>query len=179
MACIVAGIISLLQHKNSIQEKPEIYNIENCPFCSKAALWRHGYRFRKPDRENDEKSTLNPIPILRMYCSSCRRTCSVLPECIPPRRWYLWLVQQTALLFHLAGISLNKISQEIKPSHWTVSRWVNRLKDQFQDHVITLRSKWSCLGYHTGFNDFWAAALNKIELSQAMLFLNDQGISVP
>jgi hypothetical protein len=83
MACILAGIISLLQHKNSIQEKPEIYNIENCPFCSKAALWRHGYRFRKPDRENDEKSTLNPIPILRMYCSSCRRTCSVLPECIP------------------------------------------------------------------------------------------------
>lgn len=179
MACIVASILSLLQHKNSLQNHPELYHVEYCPHCGKSGLWRHAFRYRKSDRENDEKSTLNPIPILRLYCKSCRRTCSVLPECIPSRRWYLWLIQQTALLLQLAGTSFNKISQKIKPSRWTISRWVKRLKDQFQYHTITLKSKWSCLGYHTVFNDFWEAALNKMDLSHAMLFLNNHGVSVP
>lgn len=179
MVCIVAGILSLVQHKNFIKENPEIFNIENCPHCGKATLWRHGYRFRKSDRENDEKFTLNLIQILRMYCPSCHRTCSVLPECISPKRWYIWLIQQTALLLQLSGMSFNKISQMIKPSRWTISRWAKRLKEQFQNHAMTLRSKWSWLGYRASFNDFWTAALNKIDLSRLMLFLNYQGVFVP
>jgi transposase-like protein len=181
MACIFAGILSLTQHLSTLKNSPEAYCIDQCPHpdCGKSGLWGHGFRYRKSDREHDEPSTLNPIPIQRLYCPSCKRTCSVLPACIPPWRWYLWLIQEEALRLYLSGQSFNKISQCIKPSRWTISRWLIRLKEQFKEHALHLKSRWSDLGYHQTFNDFWSAALNKIRLSQSMVFLNNQNVFVP
>lgn len=182
MASIVSGILSLVQHLILLEENPEKYCLESCPHpnCGKAGLWRHGFRYRKVDRENnDQEPSLNPIPILRLYCPACRRTCSLLPECIPPLRWYLWRIQQAAVMLFFSGMSLNKISQKILPSRWTISRWMKRLADQFELHALHLKSKWSWLGYHTSLNTFWPALLDKMELSRAMLFLNNQGVVVP
>lgn len=181
MACIVASILSLKQHLKSLETNPEFYYLECCsyPGCGKSGLWRHGFRYRKSDRENDEKSTLNPIPILRLYCPSCGHTCSVLPECIPPFRWYLWLVQQAAIKLYLSGESFNKISQKIMPSRWTISRWLKRLGDQFETHALHLKSKWSWLGCKTKLDEFWLALLDKMDLSHSMLFLNNQGVVIP
>ena len=181
MACIVAGILLLTQHENVLKNNPEKYWVKICPHpdCGKIGLWRHGFRYRKSDRENDGKSTLNPVSILRLYCPTCNRTCSVLPECIPPLRWYLWIIQQKGLELYLAGLSVNKISEQIKPSRWTISRWIKRLKDQFKIHEFNLKGKWSWLGYKTTFHEFWAALLNKIHLSRIMLFLNNKNIFVP
>ncbi|MBK9442558.1 MAG: hypothetical protein IPN53_15175 [Comamonadaceae bacterium] len=30
----------------------------------------------------------NPVPILRYLCNACKHTCSRLPACIAPRRWF-------------------------------------------------------------------------------------------
>ncbi len=181
MASIVSGILSLTQHLMSLKTNPETYDLECCPHpdCGKSGLWRHGFRYRKSDRENDQQSTLNPSPILRRYCPSCGRTCSLLPECIPPLRWYLWIIQQAAIKLYCEGLSFNKISQQMTPSRWTISRWLGRLKDQFELHALHLKSKWSWLGYKTSLKEFWLALLDKIPFSHAMLLLNNQGVAVP
>jgi transposase-like protein len=181
MVCILASILSLTQHLLTLKNSPEKYFINQCPHsnCGKAGLWGHGFRHRKTDREHTEQITLNPIPIRRLYCPNCKRTCSVLPECIPPLRWYLWLIQQEALTLYFAGKSLNKISQQIKPSRWTISRWLKRLNEKFKEYAFHLKSTWSDLGYHEQFDDFWTATLNKMSLSQAMVFLNNQKVFVP
>ncbi len=182
MTSIVSDILSLAQHLISLKQSPEKYYLGCCPHpsCGKSGLWRHGFRYRKADRENNEKTaSLNPIAILRLYCPACQRTCSLLPECIPPFRWYVWLIQQSAIELFFSGMSLNKINQKILPSRWTISRWIKRLADQFKLHDLHLKAKWSWLGYHTTINKFWPALLGKMHLSHAMLFLNAQGVPVP
>ena len=101
MAIILAGIHSLTQHLQQLNSNPEAYRPKRCPHCGHAGVWSHGHYLRLPDRENSGPDSLNPIPILRFFCpqAGCRRSCSALPECIPPRRWYLWSVQQAMLLF--------------------------------------------------------------------------------
>jgi hypothetical protein len=181
MVCIVASILSLMQHLFTLKNDPKKYTLDCCPYgdCGKSGLWRHGYRYRKADRENEPRSTLNPVAILRLYCPACKRTCSLLPECIPPLRWYLWVIQQAAMHAYFIGQSFNKISQQIKPSRWTIGRWVKRWQEKFKEHALHLKTKWSWLGYHTSFNDFWIAILKKVELSHAMIFLSHQGLFVP
>lgn len=180
MASIVSGILSLAQHLILLKENPKKYSLESCPNCGKAGLWRHGFRYRKADRENNDlEPSLNPIPILRLYCPTCRRTCSLLPECIPPFRWYLWCVQQAAVASFFSGVSLNKISQKILPSRWTINRWIKRLTEQFESHAFHLKTKWSWLGLNPTLNTFWLALLAAIDFSHAMLFLNNLGVLVP
>ena len=182
MASIISGILSLAQHLKSLKTTPELYHLACCPHpdCGKSGLWRHGFRNRKAERaNNDQTPSLNPIPILRLYCPACGRTCSVLPECIPPLRWHLWLIQQAAVILFFSGMSLNKISQKFSPSRRTISRWIKRLKDQFALHALHLKSKWSWLGYHMQDDTFWLALLDKKALSRVMLFLNNQEVLVP
>lgn len=179
MVCIVAGILSLAQHLKTLKENPEYYRVNFCPCCGKAGLWRHGKRYRKADRESPSNSTLNPVSIVRFYCPACGRTCSALPECIPPRRWYLWAIQWVAMLLVFRGESVNKISQKIHSSRWTVSRWIARLRNQYELHALHLKLQWPWLGYKTSLTEFWIALIEKIHFSYAMLILNQQGIAVP
>ncbi len=178
---IVAGVLSLLQHVITLKEEPKKYDVEYCPqpHCGKAGLWGHGYRYRKACRENNSQESLNPIPIPRRYCPTCKHTCSVLPECIAPLRWYLWLVQQTAMRLFFSGMSFNKMSKTLRPTRWTLSRWIARLANQFALHVLHLKTKWPSLGYNTSLTHFWSALLHQMDLSHAMLFLSSQGIFVP
>ena len=88
MTIILPNIFSLLQHIETLRKEPESYRPKRCPGCRHTTIWCHGCYTRKAD-END---TLNPVPIPRFYCPECDSTCSVLPECIPPRSWYLWKV---------------------------------------------------------------------------------------
>ena len=103
---IVAGIVSLIQYVELIKNESGILRPKRCIFCGKLGLWLHGCYPRKADRTNSGDLLLNPILIQRFFCPDCQRTCSVLPECIPPRRWYLWDIQQVALLLLLSEESL-------------------------------------------------------------------------
>ena len=102
MQRIVAGIDTIKQHLEAIKQTPEAYRPPCCPHCGLKILWQHGHYERKADRRAGQDS-LNPVPICRYCCSGCRRTCSRLPACIAPRRWYDWSVQQAVLAQGVSG----------------------------------------------------------------------------
>jgi hypothetical protein len=102
MQRIVAGITTLEQHVETTQKAAEVYRPKSCPHGGLEVVHQHGHYERKADRRA-EPPRLNPIPILRYRCAGCRRTCSRLPECIAPRRWYDWSVQQQVLQQRLNG----------------------------------------------------------------------------
>ena len=131
MRPMLPGIDTLGQHLEQLQLDPESYRPEVCPHCGKAGLWIHGTYKRKCDREGVGEACLNPIPIPRFYCPDCHHICSVLPECIAPRRWYLWVIQQMAIIWHLAGVSFAKIAERIAPHEDSVWRRWKSLRTGF------------------------------------------------
>lgn len=177
MTWILSDILSLTQYLVTVQMK-EFSDTGRCPHCGNATLWHHGYYYRKPDRSTDTQS-LNPLPIQRYFCPNCKKTCSALPECLPPRRWYLWQIQQAALTLLLAGKSMRAIAQEITPSRRTIGRWSTRFKEQFHLHKDVLCGHFIDLGRNIGLSDFWRACLNKISLSHAMRLCHVAGVPVP
>jgi transposase-like protein len=179
LAIILAGIDSLEQHLSHWQSSPDEYRPSRCPSCGKGGLWHHGCYGRKSDRENPPEHSLNPVPIPRFRCPHCRETCSTLPECIPPRRWYLWQVQQAALILMLAATSLQATSRQLLPSRKTLRRWRQRLKDCFVDHAFCLRGRHPELGRVSGFEPFWQACLEHIPLSRAMIQVQQGGFCMP
>jgi transposase-like protein len=180
MLYIIPGIRSLIQylkvlnHPLSDQRRPSC-----CPHCGKTGLWCHGYYLRKPDRESQSDESLNPILIQRYLCSSCGRTCSVLPECIPPRRWYMWAVHQAVLILSLVGKSMRAIAKETLPSRQTIRRWLARFKEAFNLHKDTLCNHLIELGRTSGFSEFWEGAFKQMPLSQAMYLCHASGVIVP
>ncbi len=136
----------------------------------------HGYYYRKADRDSGE---LNPVRIQRYYCSHCHRTCSALPECIPPHRWYLWAKQEIALKLHLAGESLNASAKAIGVAAHTVARWASRLKEQFLQQASVLREYQPTWGRLSTFKDFWQGVLQTLSLAQAMRLCHIAGVPIP
>jgi transposase-like protein len=177
MQSILAGIMSLLQHKESHKLKQQ--RLERCLCCGRPFPWLHGCYPRKADRSGSQEESLNPILIQRYYCPGCRRTCSVLPECLPPHRWYLWKVQQIALIPVLTGTSFEAAAKEIAPSRHTISRWAERLAEQFHLHKDVLCGHFIDLGRNIGLADFWQACMIKIPLAQAMRLCHVAGVPVP
>ena len=176
---IVAGIASLFQYLGLIKNEPAIFRPESCGFCGISHPWRHGSYPRKADRSNAGDHSLNPILIQRYYCSGCRRTFSVLPECIPPKRWYLWNVQQAALLLLFAGKSLNAVAKEIMPSRHTIKRWLSRSKEQFRIHKDVLCNHFIELGQTVTHIDFWQMFFKNNLLNTAMRLCHAAGVPIP
>lgn len=173
---ILAGICSIRQHIQKICSQPEDYQPERCPHCNCARLWRHGVYLRKSDRE---RKGLGLVPVLRFFCALCQRTCSTLPECLPPRRWFSWRLQQAILHLLLQGHSLHAASRLFPPARSTLRRWWHHLQRHFLLHRDALLTHYPQLGLWSQFKPFWLAYLSRFSLSEAMLTLNRQGISVP
>ncbi len=115
MSRIVASVSTLEQHVDGVKQTPQIYRPRSCPHCGVKSVWQHGCYTRKADRRAGGEGSLNPVPILRYRCSGCRRTCSRLPRCIAPRRWYDWSVQQGALDAVLQGFSPHQCARDGGP----------------------------------------------------------------
>ena len=114
MAGILAGITSLIQYKNRAEYSlEENFRLKQCPCCGKSNPWRHGTYPRESDRINPSSESLNSILIDRYYCSACGKTCSVLPECIPPRRWYLWETPQESPHFKYTKKGRSKLAAQL------------------------------------------------------------------
>jgi hypothetical protein len=180
MAIILPGILSLLQHIDTLQKEPESYRPKRCPTCSHAIVWCHGCYPRKADRK-DLNEASEPVPIPRFYCPECDSTCSVLPECIPPRSWYLWEVRQIIFLLLMANNSVSRTiaSNGSRACRQTVQRWWRRFQDCFPDYSFHLRNHFSWLGRYAEFTDFWTKCLASMPLSTAMRLLHDDRCSVP
>lgn len=170
MKKIIPNIITLIQY---IQSK--LKSKYSCVYCGSPHVWYYGYYYRKSDRSGK----LNPIAIQRFFCRSCKRTFSVLPECIPPRRWYLWDIQQSALILWLKKLSYRSISQRILPSRKTIRRWIIRLQDQFLIHSDQLKTFFKDLYSYNTFDAFWSRILNQWRLSKAMVILNNANVIIP
>lgn len=178
MATILSGIHTLKQHLSCLRSTPEHYRPDRCPHCGKNKLWNHGCYGRNSDRENPSGHSLNPVPIPRFRCSHCRATCSTLPECIPPRRWYLWQEQQQALLLAIAFVSIRQTCVQLMPGRKTLRRWRQLLQDAFTRHAACLRGRCSDLGRTADFESFWYACLERFPLSQAMIWVQRGGFAV-
>lgn len=179
MRSIVAEIISLTQYNKILQTEVEKLRPSQCPHCNKSGVWCHGCYTRKADYKRCGAESLNPIFIMRFYCPSCHKTCSVLPECIPPQRNYPWWIQEIVLQLWVNGVSYKKISQQTKPSRRTISRWCRRLKSQFLIHADHLRTILPSLRRLTDPIPFWKSLLQEFRLSSIMLNLNNAGVIIP
>ena len=178
MTHILADILSLTQYQEWLNKESKQHRLTHCPHCGKARLHLHGHYPRKSDRSAAGQS-LNPILIQRYYCPACKKTCSVLPECIPPHRWYLWETQQIALVLILSGQSICAIAKKIMPAQRTIARWMARFRDQFHIHKDALCNHIAALGRTIGFTDFWLTCLKTMSLSKAMRICHVAGGFIP
>jgi transposase-like protein len=176
MLRIVSAIASLQEHLMRLAATPQAYRPERCPQCGRAGLWGHGHYDRKADRDTGK---LNPIPVPRFRCRGCRRTCSRLPSCLPPRRWYLWRVQQAVLLCLLSGASLRKCANAPGPARSTMRRWWQWLQQRHEQLAFHLRSHWPEWGRAGSWQGFWQLALAQEPLREVMAWLDRQGVTVP
>ena len=180
MQWILSDIYSLIQYKNGIEgESIQQVRPERCLCCGRLTLWRHGTYPRNADRINSSKDSLNPVLIQRYYCPSCHKTISVLPECIPPRRWYLWETQQAAILLFLLGESARSLERKVKPSRHTIKRWISWLFVQFKIHKDTLCNHFPSFGFFTEPASFWQHVFGTLSLRTAMRLCHAAGVSVP
>lgn len=177
---ILAGVSSLIQYVTMQNNVPQQLRPERCPCCGRLKPWRHSIRTRKPDRESPPGASMNPIIIQRYYCPECKKTFSVLPECIPPRRWYLWEAQQAVLqLFVTLGHSAYAIAKVSTASYKTISRWLAHFKKQFSLHKDTLSVHFHELSRTSGLPEFWQACFKKITLGAAMRFCHVAEVIIP
>lgn len=165
MSIILAGIESLTQHLSTLKMHPHVYRPDPYPGVVVSGLGCHGTYTRLSDRGNPIDSSLNPIPIPRFLCSACQQTCSTLPECIPPRRWYLWCTQQAALSLLLSGHSVMKVCDYLTlcgPCESTLSRWWLRLRARFDVHAASLRARFPEWAQSLKTDDFWRTCRDKL-----------------
>ena len=177
MERIVAGIHTIEQHLEAIKETPEAYRPPRCPHCGLKILWQHGHYERKADRRPGQFS-LNPVLICRYCCSGCRRTCSRLPACIAPRRWYNWSVQQGVLEQRLNERPGHHGAHGNRPDRRTAARWWDWLQKNSLLFEFHLRARCAELGRAVDFAAFWSRLFASMGLVQAMTLL-DQQMSVP
>jgi transposase-like protein len=179
MVFIFSGIMQLTQYIDLLKSEPEKLRLEQCPCCWKKNPWRHGGYWRLSDRINPSSASLNPIFIQRYYCPGCRKTCSVLPECIPPRRWYLWETQQAAILLFFLSKSARAVAKQVKLSRHTIKRWVSWLIVQFKLQKDTLCNHFPSLGCLNEPESFWQPVFDKLTLSSAMRLCHVSGVAIP
>jgi hypothetical protein len=175
---IVGSIVSLVQHLSTVFTEPEVYRPAACPHCGRGGLWHHGCYHRKADRIHSGEESLNPVPVRRFLCPGCTHTCSRLPACIPPRRWYDWFVQQAVLLLLLCGASLGECERCTGRPRDTVRRWRDWLCDRSDEFALFLRSRFPELGRLADFESFWRHVLVDMTLQQSMVWL-DKELVVP
>lgn len=174
---IVHAFLTLEQHLRAVISTPQSYRPSHCPYCGSGGLWGHGFYGRKADHSSGAE--LNPVPVPRFRCLSCNRTCSRLPLCICPRRWYAWALQQLVLSLMLFGLSLRCAAAVTGLSRHTVRRWWAWLRERTEDFAFHLRSRFPELGRTEGVATFWRACLSLMPLDKAMAWLDRDGLIVP
>ena len=175
MTCILPEIDSLEQHLSHLKINPQAYCPEHCPRCNFGTLHIHGHYYRKADKEGSNGVYLDPIPIPRFLCVGCRATCSCLPSCIPPYRWYLWAAQQTVLLCLLNGMSVTEIEKQYLPGRHTLRRWSHWINERFSVYKFHLCSTLSNLGSCFTLSHFWSTYLQHKSLDSAMVLIHRAG----
>ena len=176
---ILSIVTTLEQHLIAVTcADSDIYRPLACPYCGMGGLWRHGCYYRKADRCGVNSKSLNPVPVPRYLCPPCERTCSRLPLCIAPRRWFDWAMQQVVLALLLAGCSIHHCCRCTCRARSTVRRWRDWLQSRSEEFCFYLRSRFPELGRHADRDAFWRHVIEGRSLAQAMACL-DRHLVVP
>jgi len=176
MQRIVGIITSLDQHAVAVRQQAQDYRPTCCVHCGRGSLWGHGCYYRKADRS--PAGALNPVAVPRFLCPGCNRTCSRLPACVAPRRWFNWAVQQVVLLLLLGGMSLHACSLCSGRPRRTVGRWWAWLRQRHAQFSFVLRSRRPDWGRQDDMAAFWRHVIDEVSLTQAMVML-DHELTVP
>jgi transposase-like protein len=174
---IVLEYLTLEQHLRAVVSTAQSYRPDRCPHCGSGNLWGHGCYDRKADHSSH--AALNPVPVPRFRCPECSRTCSRLPLCICPRRWYGWALQQLVFSLRLSGVSLRRTAAVTGLARHTVRRWWRWLEAGSGDFAFYLRSRFHDLGRTTDAPSFWRACFARMPLCGAMAWLDGDGVTVP
>jgi Domain of unknown function (DUF6431) len=180
MLRILPNVASLREHVHRLIYRATEYRPEHCPICCGAHLRRHGCYKRKPRGECIDACTAVKVP--RFLCIDCKHTCSVLPSCIAPRRWYMWSVQQPVLTYLLCGGTQEKCAEELEhlgPAISTMRRWWRWLQSRHEGLAFHLRSKQPQWGRAADWQEFWQRAFRDEPLRELMAYLDAQGLTVP
>jgi transposase-like protein len=176
---ILASVTTHEQHLIAVASTDgDIYRPLACPYCGVAGLWRHGCYYRKADRSVGAGESHNPVPVLRYLCPPCERTCSRLPLCIAPRRWFNWAMQQVVLMLLLLGRSMHQCCRSSGRARSTVRRWHGWLQSRSEEFFFYLRSRFAELGRHAERDAFWRHVIEGMSLATAMACL-DKDLIVP
>lgn len=178
MQRIVASITSLDQHLEALEANSDVWRPDACPQCRGTRLWSHGCYHRKADRGVGGKQSRNPVAVPRYLCRGCMCTCSRLPLCIAPRRWFDWAMQQTVLALLLAGCSVHRCARCTCRARRTVRRWRDWLGQRGETFAFCLRSRFAELGRSAEGDSLWRNVLDSMGLAQAMAWL-DRELIVP
>lgn len=179
MTRILPEIATLEQHQQQILNDPDVYRPACCPHCGKAVLHHHGHYKRNAPKGEGLSLLFGVLFILRFFCPGCHRSCSRLPGCLSPRRHYWWKSQQEVLELLTAGQSIHQVAKQKWPYYRTVRRWWQRLESCFDQHALSLRSRFPDLGRSVDWKDFWSHCLSVMSLAQAMGWLDHEGVCVP
>jgi transposase-like protein len=176
---ILASVTTLKQHLIAVASTDgDIYRPWACPYCGVGGLWRHGCYYRKADRAGGDGKSLNPVPVLRYLCPPCERTCSRLPLCMAPRRWFDWAMQQVVLMLLLLGCSVHQCCRSSGRARSTVRRWRDWLQSRSEEFCFYLRSRFPELGRHADRIALWRHVIEGMSLAAAMAWL-DRDLVVP
>lgn len=179
MICILPGIENHDQYLACLDEHGQIARPKRClnEACGKQGVWRNGWY------ERINICMREAVRIFRFLCPHCRRSFSLIPLFMAPRRHYVWRVQQKVLLL-LTGLSILKVSTQKRISRHTIRRWRDWLFDRERSAIYChhLLTRFPELGRHSSaadFSDFWQHCLKTIGLAKAMLCISQAGESVP
>jgi hypothetical protein len=103
----------------------------------------------------------------------------IIPECIPPRRWYLWQKQQKVILLFLSGMAIRSIAKKATPGRSTINRWISWIQDRYRKHKDVICNHFPNFGLNNNYEDFWKACFKEMTLSKAMYLCYASGISIP
>jgi transposase-like protein len=178
---ILAGISNIAAYNTELSRLKERCTC-SCGIAN--SLRSHGHYFRKLNRHIKGEQSLILVKILRFLCNTCHKTCSVLPECIPPRRWYVWEVQQNVIQKYLDGDGWNEISAEMGISISTCKRWCKWFLDKYNIYAAVLKNVAGNLGEilrdsADDFKIFWQKCFTNISLDRAMLLCHQSGVGTP
>jgi hypothetical protein len=79
----------------------------------------------------------------------------------------------------LTECSLRRCSKQCGLDRHTVRRWWSELKEHHPAFALFLRMRFPELGRSVDFTDFWQNCLHSMSLSQAMAWLDREGVIVP
>jgi hypothetical protein len=98
---------------------------------------------------------------------------------VAPRRWYGWAIQQLVLQLLLVGCPGYRCAGWVGLDRRTIGRWWGWLSERSEGFALFLKARFPELGRAVDWCEFWQGCWQTMSLSQAMAWLDREGVVVP